>query len=546
MITTTRMKHNSVVVPLFMDKECILDKIEQFELAALPIKQSPCHNNSNSNSKRNSQERQTWRKAVKLTFIGDIVQAVLPANSSSSFDDDIDSCTSHTFTDDTLSDTNTDVDYEKKFILKKSLRDCANAKCQSLEQQLFFAVKMKEDGGYVLLQHLLSQQEGGFEIDTIKDRSRNDCSLLHTAALYGNYKCMQLLCDCGFMDLDVKDKLGSTPLHYACSNGSTEACMFLLSTGRVNINMKDSYGAFPLLIALRTGRYDLMKLLIMYDADIFLKNAQGDNALHYFCKRGIESSREEELERLMFLINDCKMSVTRLNRSSENCLFSAIGNHNIVQYLCEHSTFADLTKMLTHTNSEGRSVFHTCAEKGSLKSMQIIMKVYATKFWEEHKEQNYSNKRQLVNFFSQRLNDQSNLKAYTLLHLAVIFGHLEFARFLLQCAETKTDLPDAQGQIPLDYSISKKRTDIQELFTKSNMLLSLQPPSTGHSRAKSAPCTQTSSSSKSPRLHPLIATGTVLPDQGLIDKVVQLLEKNRNKRTFSFSDVIRRISNKSK
>jgi ankyrin repeat protein len=494
-------------VPL--QKTSIIETVTSFELPSLfrestvPLspKESPC-------TIFDSVSKAGKRQAIRLSFHRDVLRAKIPEDEDKMEDSTTDIST-YTDTDDGIS---TVTSSEKK-LLKKATMDCIKAKCTSVEQKLFFAVQMNGDNGYVLLNHLLKEKEVIQRLEKMVDRSKNNCTLMHAAAQYGTIKCMTILFEHGFTNLDVKDKLGSTPLHYACSSGQADSVMFLLSTGLVNVNSKDSYGAFPLLIALRTGRLHLIRLLIIYEADIHLKNEQGNSCLHWFCQHGIESNPGEELDRLEFLINDCKMSVTRLNRMSEHCLYSAIGKHNILRYLCEQSSFAELGKMLGHTNSDGKTVLHVCAEKGSVTSFLIISKVYMNKYWEENKESS-AHRRQLAAYFIQKLNEKCTRQEQTMLHSAVQFGNYDFTQMLLECLEVRLDIKDSQGNTALDLA-KKNMEEIRHLFNRGNMLLA----------CSSATSNEIIDGQKSPRNHPLLSSGTILNDTQLIQQVVQLLEK---------------------
>ena len=81
------------------------------------------------------------------------------------------------------------------------------------------------------------------------------------------------------VDVDVRDKLGETPLHVAAVMGYKEASTLLIESG-ADINAQDERGLTPLHAAAWMGHEDIVALLIANGAEINAKGDGGVAALH--------------------------------------------------------------------------------------------------------------------------------------------------------------------------------------------------------------------------------------------------------------------------
>ncbi|XP_068053922.1 ankyrin repeat domain-containing protein 2 isoform X2 [Anomalospiza imberbis] len=100
-----------------------------------------------------------------------------------------------------------------------------------------------------------------------------DCTAVHWACRGGHLDAVKLLQDRG-ADLNVKDKLLSTPLHVATRTGHLDIVEHLIHCG-VDINAPDREGDTALHDATRLSRYKIIKTLILYGADMMAKNEAG-------------------------------------------------------------------------------------------------------------------------------------------------------------------------------------------------------------------------------------------------------------------------------
>jgi ankyrin repeat protein len=314
----------------------------------------------------------------------------------------------------------------------------------SILEQLFQACSMPNDSGISLLKSYLEERSKRceIEIDSFRDKRKNNCTLLHLAARFNDVECMSYLVHNHMAHVESKDWSQSTPLHYAVANNSREAVVFLLSC-RVNANAKDSFHAFPLEIAMKNNNLEIMRDLLLWKADIHLKGNRGDTVLHQACRRGY-------LKRVKFLIEECNASPLRLNDDNENVLFTALSYPSIVQYLCgKAGSFQQLCKMVSSTNVFGKTIFHVSAERGSLEGLLVI--VQSLKNLCDDREE-------LIQFLVNRLNEYEPNKGYNALLLAVYFGHSRMVKYLALSNEVNVNLrANRRYCSPFSYSTKCSR-----------------------------------------------------------------------------------------
>ncbi len=91
-------------------------------------------------------------------------------------------------------------------------------------------------------------------------------------------------------DPETTDEYGRTPLIIASSYGYAESVKLLLGKHRVEVDLKDKKGETALMKAARAGSAETIKLLILYGADRFAENNDGDNALMMVMWNGNEEA----------------------------------------------------------------------------------------------------------------------------------------------------------------------------------------------------------------------------------------------------------------
>uniref|UniRef100_A0A8C9FQZ0 Ankyrin repeat domain 2 n=1 Tax=Pavo cristatus TaxID=9049 RepID=A0A8C9FQZ0_PAVCR len=100
-----------------------------------------------------------------------------------------------------------------------------------------------------------------------------DSAAVHWACRGGHLDAVKLLQDRG-ADLNLKDKLLSTPLHVATRTGHLDIVEHLIHCG-VDINSPDREGDTALHDATRLSRYKIIKMLILHGADMMARNLAG-------------------------------------------------------------------------------------------------------------------------------------------------------------------------------------------------------------------------------------------------------------------------------
>lgn len=320
----------------------------------------------------------------------------------------------------------------------------------STVQQLFALCLMANDRGITKLRHLLNDSVYSDSIDTLRDKTRNNCTLLHLAAKRNNVEIMSyLIFNCG-ANVNASDWCDSRPLHYAVTANAREATILLLSNGAQS-NIRDQYDSSPLQIALLNNNIDLANDLIAWGANINMRCKRGDTILHQACKQGY-------LRRVRYLIEDCNASTTILNANNEHILFSAMAYPSVLQYLCERvQSCHKFLNLVSHANAYGKTVFHIAAERGHLEGLLVI--VQHLKLW-WHEEQAL-----IEQFICQRLNEYDRDKGCTPLHLSVLFGREDMTKFLCMSAQVDVNRKClSRGCTPIQVAIYKGVVPICEIL----------------------------------------------------------------------------------
>jgi len=331
-------------------------------------------------------------------------------------------------------------------------RTNTNRQQTSVIEQMATCCMMPNDSGYGMLRMLIEQHVGDtVSINSVRDKTRNNCTLLHLAAKHDNIECMSFLINNQEADVNVDDWCGSSPLHYSVSGNARDATILLLSS-KANLNKKDHYGSSPLQIALYNNNLDIMRDLILWGADVHLRGKRGDTVLHQACKGGF-------LKRVKFLIESCNASILRMNTNNEHALFSALAYPSVLQYLCDHiETSQQFVKLISSTNTYGKTVFHVAAERGYLEGLLVLIR--EVKKWADEGEQDL-----IEQILVQRLNEYENEKGLTPLHLAVSHGREEVTKFLAMSLQVDVNKKcRARGESPIQLAIRKCNKSICEIL----------------------------------------------------------------------------------
>lgn len=168
-------------------------------------------------------------------------------------------------------------------VVELLLERVADTNARSLSAGLNAAQLAMEGNYYETLRVLLASR--GFDFE---QNGKDTVKMLHACAGRGLIDCLRVLVAhiTTFFTvnvLDTHDDEGYTPLIYGVSNGCVDVVQCLLENG-VNPDEKDYFGRSPLHFALAVRENHLseaiVKLLTMYDADVNMKDTDGDAPLH--------------------------------------------------------------------------------------------------------------------------------------------------------------------------------------------------------------------------------------------------------------------------
>ena len=101
----------------------------------------------------------------------------------------------------------------------------------------------------------------------------------HSAILSGNTEIAMRSIKSGDVNVNSRDAYGDSALHIATKSGRKEMVRILLEAN-ANVNIDDRLGNTPLHIAVMADKADMVKLLLEANADVNLQDRSGEIALH--------------------------------------------------------------------------------------------------------------------------------------------------------------------------------------------------------------------------------------------------------------------------
>ena len=103
---------------------------------------------------------------------------------------------------------------------------------------------------------------------------------LHFPVLYNDKPTVEMFLSAG-ADINAMESGGATPLFMACFIGNAEIVQLLLSRGASpNVGTGGRCTWYPIQRACRGLHYDVVKMLMEYNADVNVRSESGENALH--------------------------------------------------------------------------------------------------------------------------------------------------------------------------------------------------------------------------------------------------------------------------
>ncbi|MHC4072283.1 MAG: ankyrin repeat domain-containing protein, partial [Planctomycetota bacterium] len=110
-------------------------------------------------------------------------------------------------------------------------------------------------------------------VDVAWSQAKKD---LNQAAVDGDLDRVKSLVS-GGADVNVKNRMGMTPLVVAAMNDRTAVCEFLVANG-ADLNAKDGRSQTALYFAVDKGNKELVEMLVKKGADVNITTGRGENA----------------------------------------------------------------------------------------------------------------------------------------------------------------------------------------------------------------------------------------------------------------------------
>jgi hypothetical protein len=181
----------------------------------------------------------------------------------------------------TSSNMNTDLDLEayyayNSYIYNNDISDIVDKYCLDIDKYVYnclrnvFLVSKRFDGNFIdmvikyndlyiiellipLINFLDNQNIFEFIINSknyinINIQDKNGNTPLHICCKNNMNECVLKLIETGKCDYNLQNKNGNTPLHICCKNNMNKCVLKLIETGKCDYNLQDNYGNIPLQI----------------------------------------------------------------------------------------------------------------------------------------------------------------------------------------------------------------------------------------------------------------------------------------------------------
>ncbi|CAL8124654.1 unnamed protein product [Orchesella dallaii] len=207
-------------------------------------------------------------------------------------------------------------------ILKTFANNGADFNCQDEDGETLLFTAIQQGRDKWLLEKLINY---GTDYNLT---CRNDESLLHIAAKYGNYDAVNLLVENG-LDINSKDAECHTPLHSALfgkQENRFEMFDYLVDLGAAE-TLVEFDKTLMLLKAVNQKDMHSVQWLIKKNADVNSKNARGETVLHRVLSN-YDYSDQNQYELLLLLLKK-GADVYATNKEGETPLVSALKRGNV-------------------------------------------------------------------------------------------------------------------------------------------------------------------------------------------------------------------------
>jgi len=228
-----------------------------------------------------------------------------------------------------------------------------------------------------------------------------------------NTEMLKAIIDCG-ADVNLIDSNGWTALHHAAEKGDIKAAQVLLEGG-ADVNAYSNNRRTPLHLASTSNNVEMIKLLLNNGANIEMETDAKCTALHYAAKKGnLESVKE-----LLISGTDIYSQDQRLWSPLHYAAYN--GHRSVVYFLLYWD--ADYEKLREMKNSQNKKAEEIVTDQDVKFAFNLI--------WKAASNGNLDMVR-ILHRQGQDIDEQTQFKKNTALHLAVINRHNLIIRYLLE------------------------------------------------------------------------------------------------------------------
>ena len=336
-------------------------------------------------------------------------------------------------------------------------------------------ISVKDENGWTPLK---AAQES-YHLDIVKylrSYTIANCGIrLIAAAEKGDLQMVIFWTEEGYVDPNVRDSHGRTPMHYACKKGHWSIIRYLISRGArvpvyaqrriicsacmygyldivkylisqgANVNATDEKGRTLLHIACEQGNLPIIELLISKDADISVKDENGCTPLKVAQK--FDYSDIVEYLRSYITVNGDKQLIEAAKK----------GNLQAVKFWIEEGHVAPNVH-----DGDGRTPLHYACEQGYLPIVELLISSGANI--------SVKDKNGCTPFKVARESGHSNIAVYLRSYITVNGdkklieaakkGNLQMMTFWIEKRCVKPNVHDGDGRTPLHYACMKKNRKI--------------------------------------------------------------------------------------
>ncbi|MFP3033742.1 MAG: ankyrin repeat domain-containing protein [Wolbachia sp.] len=260
------------------------------------------------------------------------------------------------------------------------------------------------------------------------------------------------------VDVNIKDKRGSTPLIYATAYAvffdNLDIAKYLVEN-RADVNAENNIGITPLQVAAKEGKSDAVKYLVDKGANVNAINKDGDTAL-------ILATRKGNLDVVKYLVdNEADIDVKDKDGCTPIYLAVAQGELNVVKYLVDNGADVNARKTGGNTPIERATLDHRSDIVEILQQAQLTEGLFNA-IRQGSLEEVQAIITQGANFKAKDKNGK------TPLHWAAECNNTtEIVQLLIE-KKVKINAKDKGGKIPLHLAAEKGRLEIVKLLVGNN------------------------------------------------------------------------------